>query len=173
MTMQTDVVSKYTAISALIQLGRTRLKGVIAVPTAVAGSLTLFDTNDYAAPRSITYGRDITTGLITVTDVAHGFSTGAMQGFTFAAGTGGTGTSGNYQLTVTGVDTYTLVDVNGVSAVTAGAAGKAAKRWITTIGTETAAVAPTMLTLPGEGVLVYNGIYALLTNLTSATLFHG
>lgn len=175
--MQTDVVSKYTEVSALIELGRTRVKGFVCVPgatlTGLVGRLVLFDTDLYSTPRSITYGRAVTTGLITVTDTAHGLLTGDMVGLVLESGTGGTGTTGNYAVTVTGANTYTVIDVNGVSAVTAGAAGTAAKRWILTAKTIIGATAPTMLTLPGEGILAYYGIYAQLTNITSASVYHG
>lgn len=172
--MQYDIVSKRTLVTGLVFSGRTRVKGVMTSGTATAGVLTLWDTSSFAAlVTTPTYGRAITSGLITITHASHGFTTGTTRGFLFTAGTGGTGTAGNYPITVTDANTYTVVDVNGVAAITAGAALVTSDRWITTIDTPATTLTTATLSFPGEGILVYNGIYVQMTNLTGATVFHG
>lgn len=172
--MQYDISAKRTLVTGLVYAGRTRVKGVMTSGTASAGVLTLWDTSSYAALlTTATYGRAITTGLITITHTAHGFATGDTKGFLFTAGTGGTGTAGNYPITVVDANTYTVVDPNGVAAVTAGAAMVTAARWLVTIDTPATTLTMAQLSFPGEGILAYNGIYVQMTNLTGATIFYG
>jgi hypothetical protein len=88
----------------------------------------------------------------------------------FAAGTGGQGTTGNYVVTRTGANTYTVQDINA-GTVTAGAAALQGQRWLTSV--DIAASEVVTLLIPGEGVLATNGVYATVTNLTGVTLFYG
>lgn len=64
--------------------------------------------NFNGVPASGTYGRSGTT--VTVTMTAHGLTTGMVANLTFAAGTGGTATSGSYPVTVVNANTFTITD---------------------------------------------------------------
>jgi hypothetical protein len=170
--MQTDVLSAHLNASGQMTVGRTRLRGIQSVASSTAGTVNVWDTT--TAPVSVTYGRSGTT--VTITHNSHGLSTGNWIGLTFAAGTGGTATNGNYQVTVLTANTYTVTDINSGS-ITAGAAGTEGTRWLTSFDTAaltTSGVPQTMFfTLPGEGMLVLNGIYAQLSNQTGFTVFYG
>ena len=170
--MQTDVLSAHLNASGFMTTARTRVRGVVSVATSTAGTVNLWDTT--TAPVSVTYGRSGTT--ITITHSSHGLTTGQWIGLTFAAGTGGTATNGNYQVTVTGANTYTVTDINSGS-ITAGAAGTEGTRWLTSFDTAaltTSGVPQTIfLPFPAEGMLAKNGVYAQLSNQTGLTIFYG
>jgi hypothetical protein len=167
MGFQFDVLSAHINASGQLVNGRSRLKAVIQIGTATAGTVNIWDTT--TAPVSMTYGRSGTT--VTITKVAHGLVTGDVIGLTFAAGTGGTATNGNYSITRTGADTYTITDINSGS-ITAGAAGTQGTRWMMSLDTNaTSDVVP--LLIPGDGIVARNGIYAQLSNQTGITIFYG
>jgi len=164
---QFDVLSAHINSSGQLVVGRSRLKALIQIGTASAGTVNIWDTT--TAPTSVTYGRSGTT--VTITQSAHGFTTGQQLGFTFAAGTGGTATNGNYVITVTGVNTYTITDINSGS-ITAGAAATQGTRWMMSLDTNaTSDVVP--LLIPGDGIVARNGIYGQLSNQTGLTIFYG
>jgi hypothetical protein len=167
MSMQTDVLSAHINVSGQMLVGRNRLKGLAITGGGSAGNMYLWDAT--SAPVAATYGRS-STGLITVTLNAHGLSTGDQVGLIFAAGTGGQGTTGNYTVTRTGANTYTVQDINAGS-VTAGAAALQGTKWITSV--DIAANEVVTMPLPGQGILCVNGIYASVTNLTGLTIFYG
>lgn len=167
MAFQFDVLSAHLNASGQLVAGRSRLKALIQIGTGTAGTVNIWDTT--TAPVSVTYGRSGTT--VTVTKVAHGLVTGDTVGLTFAAGTGGTATNGNYTITRTGADTYTITDINSGS-ITAGAAGTQGTRWMMSMDTNaTSDVVP--LLIPGDGIVARNGIYAQLSNQTGITIFYG
>ena len=167
MAFQFDVLSAHLNASGQLVAGRSRLKALIQIGTGTAGTVNIWDTT--TAPVSMTYGRSGTT--VTVTKVAHGLVTGDVVGLTFAAGTGGTATNGNYTITRTGADTYTITDINSGS-ITAGAAGTQGTRWMMSMDTNaTSDVVP--LLIPGDGIVARNGIYAQLSNQTGITIFYG
>lgn len=168
MTMQYDVLSAHLNVSGQMVVGRNRLKGLITMGTATAGTVNVWDAT--TAPVAITYARSGTT--VTVTHTAHGLSTGNAVGLTFAAdGSGRAATNGNYLVTVLTADTYTVTDLNS-GTVTASTAGTEGTRWLISIDTNTASDVTTLL-IPGEGVLARSGIYAQLTNQTGLTIFYG
>ena len=167
MSMQTDVLSAHINVSGQMLVGRNRLKGLAITGGGSAGNMYLWDAT--SAPVAATYGRS-STGLITVTLNAHGLVTGDQVGLIFAAGTGGQGTTGNYTVTRTGANTYTVQDINAGS-VTAGAAALQGTKWITSV--DIAANEVVNMPLPGQGILCDNGIYATVTNLTGLTIFYG
>ena len=167
MAMQTDVLSAHINVSGQMLVGRNRLKGLAITGGGSAGNMYLWDAT--AAPVAATYARS-STGLITVTLNAHGLVTGNQVGLIFAAGTGGQGTTGNYTVTRTGANTYTVQDLNA-GAITAGAAALQGTKWITSI--DIAASEVVTMPLPGQGILCANGIYASVTNLTGLTIFYG
>jgi hypothetical protein len=167
MGFQFDVLSAHINASGQLVNGRTRLKAVIQIGTATAGTVNMWDTT--TAPVAVTYGRSGTT--VTITKVAHGLVTGDVVGLTFGAGTGGTATNGNYSITKTGADTYTITDINSGS-ITAGAAASQGTRWLMSLDTNnTSDVVP--LLIPGDGIVARNGIYGQMTNQTGLTIFYG
>jgi hypothetical protein len=164
---QFDVLSAHINASGQLVNGRSRLKALIQIGTATAGTVNMWDTT--TAPTSVTYGRSGTT--VTITNNAHGLQTGDVVGLTFAAGTGGTATNGNYSITRTGANTYTITDINSGS-ITAGAAGSQGTRWLMSLDTNaTSDVVP--LLIPGDGIVARNGIYGQMTNQTGLTIFYG
>jgi hypothetical protein len=165
--MQTDVKSGHLNASGFIYTQRTRLKGLIAVGSGTAGTVNVWDTT--SAPTSVTYGRSGTT--ITITHNAHGLQTGQSIGLTFAAGTGGTATNGNYIVTVVDANSYTVTDINSGS-ITAGAAATEGVRWMVSTDSANNSGVTTLL-IPSEGVLAYNGIYLQISNQTGVTVFYG
>jgi hypothetical protein len=168
MTMQYDVLSAHLNVSGQMVVGRNRLKGLISMGTATAGTINFWDTT--TAPVSATYGRSGNT--VTVTRVAHGFSTGEAVGLTFSLDVSGrAATNGNYLVTVLTADTYTVTDINS-GTVTAGTAVSQGTRWLASYDTNTASDVVTLL-IPGEGILARTGIYAQLANQTGLTIFYG
>ena len=168
MTMQYDVLSAHLNVSGQMVVGRNRLKGLISMGTATAGTVNFWDTT--TAPVAITYARSGTT--VTVTHVAHGLSTGNAVGLTFGAdGSGRAATNGNYLVTVLTADTYTVTDINS-GTVTASTAGTEGTRWMASFDTNTGSDVTTLL-IPGEGMLARTGIYAQLTSQTGLTIFYG
>ena len=123
------------------------------------GTVVLFDTASVPVTASVTYARSGTT--VTVTKTAHGLSTGAVVGIHFDSNTSQSATDGNYTITRTGADTFTLTDINtGTITSTAASYVSGGGRWLMTYeidGTDTFSNAPI---IPGEGVLAVNGIYA-------------
>jgi len=176
--MQTDVLTSHLNTSGFSYIGRTRLRGMVAVGTATAGTINIFDTTTAPVTGS-TYTRSGTT--VTVTATSHGLATGQQVGITFAAGTGGTATNGNYIITVTGANTFTLTDINsGTITGTGGctyAVGDTSKNspWVASFDTAAVTSGANVLELlfPGEGCLCHVGIYAQLSNMTGVTLFYG
>ena len=170
--MQTDVLSAHTNQSGFLMAGRTRLKGFIAVSSATAGTVNVWDTT--TAPTSVTYGRSGTT--ITVTLASHGLTTGDVVGLTFAAAGGVSATNGNYAVTVLTANTYTVTDINSGTIATS-TAGTQGTRWLTSFDTSAVTTSGTAQSiyalLPGEGMLVRNGLYAQLANQDSFTVFYG
>lgn len=168
MTMQTDVLSAHLNVSGQMVVGRTRLKGLISMGTATAGTINFWDAT--AAPVAATYGRSGTT--VTVTRVGHGLNTGDTVGLTFALdGSTRAATNGNYVVTRLTADTYTVTDINS-GTVSTGTACTEGTRWLVSIDTNTASDVVTLL-FPGQGVLARNGVYGQLSNQTSLTVFYG
>ena len=168
MSMQTDVKSGHLNNSGFVLLGRTRLKAVSMVGTATAGTLDIFDT--IPAPVAATYARSGTT--ITVTKSAHGLSTGDVVGIAFATASGSSGTNGNYVITVASSSTFTVTDINSgtIAALTVAAY---ASLWVASYDVGATDVFGNFALIPGEGVLVKNGIYLDMSNITSANVYYG
>ena len=169
MTMQTDVVAGTLVESGFIYKQRTRVKGVsIKGDGTNPGLLQIFDT--VTAPVTATYGRVGT--LVTVTKNAHGLKTGDTVGLSFAAGTGGSATDGNYPITKLTDNTFTITDLNSGS-ITAGANCVYASRWIMTFRIDVGDAYVNYWLIPGQGFLATNGIYLLITDLNAASIFYG
>jgi hypothetical protein len=166
--MQTDVKSGHLNNSGFVVLGRNRLKAVSMVGTATAGTLDIFDTT--TAPVAATYARSGTT--ITVTKSAHGLSTGNVVGLTFATASGTSGTNGNYVITVASSSTFTVTDINS-GTIAGGTVAAYASLWLASYDVGAADLFGNFALIPGEGMLVKNGIYLSMSNLTSANVYYG
>ena len=173
MGMQYDVKQGHLNQSGFFVLGRNRVKGISWYGTGTDGVLVLFDTTTAPVTASVTYAR--TGNVVTVTKTDHGLVTGDVVGIHFDEASGVAATDGNYSITRTGANTFTLTDINsGTVANTATAAYvSGGNRWLLTYendATDTFSNAPL---IPGEGVLAANGIYALMTNLGAAQIYYG
>ena len=168
MGMQTDVKAGHLNNSGFVLLGRTRIKAVSTVGTASAGTLDIFDT--VTAPVTATYAR--TAAVITVTKVAHGLVTGDVVGLAFATASGTSGTNGNYTITRTGADTFTVTDINS-GTIAALTAAVYSTLWVASYDIGATDVFGNFALIPGEGVLVKNGIYLNMSSLTSANVYYG
>jgi hypothetical protein len=166
--MQTDVKAGHLNNSGFIVLGRLRLKAVSTVGTATAGTLDIFDTT--TAPVSATYAR--TAAVITVTKVAHGLATGDVIGIAFATASGTSGTNGNYSVTRTGADTFTVTDLNS-GTIAGGTAAVYSTAWAASYDVGATDVFSNFALIPGEGILVKDGLYLSMANLTSANVYYG
>ena len=166
--MQTDVKSGHLNNSGFVVLGRNRLKAVSMVGTATAGTLDIFDTT--TAPVAATYARSGTT--ITVTQTAHGLATGDVVGIAFATASGSSGTNGNYVITVTSSSTFTVTDINS-GTIAALTVATYAPLWLASYDTGASDLFGNFALIPGEGILVKNGIYLSMSNLLSANIYYG
>ena len=166
--MQTDVKQGHLNNSGFVVLGRNRLKAASTVGTATAGTLDIFDT--VTAPVSATYAR--AAAVITVTKVAHGLVTGDVVGIAFATASGTSGTHGNYSITRTGADTFTVTDINS-GTIAGGTVAVYSTLWVASYDVGATDVFSNFALIPGEGVLIKNGIYLSMTNLTSANVYYG
>ena len=167
--MQTDVKAGHLNNTGFMLLGRTRLKALSTVGTATAGTLDVFDTTT-APVTSATYARSGTT--VTVTSTAHGLVTGDVRGFAFATASGSSATNGNYTITSTGANTFTLTDINS-GTIAASTAMSYSTLWVISYDVGATDVFGNIVLIPGEGVLIQNGIYMIMTNITSANIYYG
>jgi len=165
MAMQYDVLSAHANVSSQMVVGRTRVKGIVL--GGAAGTLNLWDATK--APTAVTYGRSA-GGVITITKNAHGYRAGQKVGLTFAAGTGGQATNGNYIILTVATNTYTVQDIN-TGAITAGANANENTRWLFSV--DNADVVPYNIVVPGEGMLADNGVYAQMVSIPNVEIFYG
>ena len=167
--MQTDVKAGHLNNTGFVLLGRTRLKALSVVGTATAGTLDVFDTTT-APVTDATYARSGTT--ITVTKTAHGLVTGDVRGFSFATVSGSSATNGNYSITKTGANTFTLTDINS-GTIAASTAMAYSTLWVNSYDVGAGDLFGNFALIPGEGILIQNGIYFIMTNITSANIYYG
>jgi hypothetical protein len=170
MAMQYDVKQAHINASGILVPFGTRIKGISFTGTATAGFVTLFDT--VTAPvTTATYGRSGTT--ITVSSTSHGLATGQTIGIDFAAGTGGTATNGNYVVTVTNANTFTVTDIN-TGNITAGAAMTySTGKWLMTYDVTASDTYNNAPIIPGEGVKTSTGVYAYISNVSAVNIYYG
>ena len=170
MTMQYDVKQGHLNQSGFFVLSRNRVKGVSFY--GGGGTLVLFDTTTAPVTSSVTYAR--TGTVVTVTKTAHGLSTGNVVGIHFASNAGVSATDGNYTITKTGADTFTLNDINtGNITSTAALYVSGANRWLITYETHASDEFQNAPLIPGEGVLAVNGIYAYMSGIDGAQVYYG
>jgi hypothetical protein len=168
--MQYDVKQAHLNQSGIMVPFGTRIKAVSFTGSAAAGSLTLFDT--VTAPvTTATYARVGT--LVTVTQAAHGLTTGQVIGIDFGVGTGGAATNGNYTVTVLTSGSFTVTDINSGS-ITAGATMfYSTGKWLVTYDVTAADSYNNAPFIPGEGVKAVTGVYAYMVNLGAANIYYG
>ena len=166
---QTPVKQAHIYASGFMVLGRNRVKAISFTGSATAGYVALFDTTT-APVTTGTYGR--TAYTVTVTQAAHGLVTGQVIGIDFAAGTGGTATNGNYPVTVLTSSTFTITDIN-TGSITAGAAMVYSNRWIMTYDVAASDSFNNSPFIPDDGVIVYDGVYAQLSNVVACNIYYG
>ena len=177
MSMQYDVSSAHLNQSGFAYMGRTRVKGLLISSTATGGAVSIYDST-VAPVTTATYAR--TGYVVTVTQSAHGLSTGDRVGISFAVGTGGSATNGNYVITVTSSSTFTLTDINtgSISATPAAnyvsSVSNGTTQWHASFDTG-AAAACTNVVIPGEGLLIENALYVTMTatQIPAVTVFYG
>jgi hypothetical protein len=166
---QYDVKQAHINGTGFLVLGRSRVKAISFTGTSSAGYVSLFDTST-APVTSATYGRSGTT--VTVSSTGHGLSTGDAIGVDFAAGSGGTATNGNYTVTVTSANAFTITDINSGS-ISAGAAMVYATRWLMTFDISAGDTYNNVSLIPGDGVVAFNGVYAQTANIAATNIFYG
>ena len=171
MTMQYDVRQGHLNQSGFFVLGRNRVKGVSFY--GGGGTLVLFDTTTAPVTSSVTYGRSGAT--VTIAKTAHGLTTGTVVGIHFAGGSGGSATDGNYAITVTTPDAFTITDINAGTITGSPAAlyVSGANRWLLTYETHASDEFQNAPLIPGEGVLAINGIYSYMSGIDGSQIYYG
>jgi hypothetical protein len=172
--MQTDVKSAHVSVTGfLLPATRTRVKQITYSGNAgQAGALILFDTT--VTPTTASYSK--TANVVTVSSTAHGLSNGAIVGIGYASATGNSATDGNYAISNALANTFNITDINTTSNVSGGTACYYVNnggKWVTSFDTLTGATSAQQIVVPGEGVLVTNGLYAQMTSISFVTIFYG
>ena len=171
MTMQYDVRSAHSSGSGQMVAYRTRLKNLIYQGNGTAGSIDIFDTTTAPVSSSVTYARSGNT--VTVTSTSHGLSTGQVIGITYAAASGSAAVAGNYPITVTNANTFTITDI-GSGTIASGTACiyVVNGQFLASYNTGTA-VQPFQVIFSGEGMKAEKGIYVVTSNITYQTIQYG
>jgi len=169
--MATDVKQAHINQSGFLVLGRNRVRALSFVGTATAGTLAIFDTATAPVTTGVTYGRAGTT--VTVTKTAHGLTTGDVVGIHFEAFP--SATDGNYVITVTGANTFTLTDIN-TGTITGSPAAvyvSGGGSWLLTYESSATDIFNNSPDIPESGVLAIKGVYAYMDNLLVTNIFYG
>ena len=157
MGMQTDVKSQHAATSGLMVGYRTRLKGAVIFPFTGATGYSAFVDNTSITG---TYARSTTTA--TITSANHGLSTGQWVYLDWDL------TDNPYQVTVTNANTFTVTVANS------GATSGNVTIWTNMLLQADASNATAFtIVVPGEGILVPNGLRVFLATDIHATVFYG
>ena len=114
-------------------------------------------------------------------DTGHGLSTGDVVGIDFSTGTGGTACSGNYSITVTTADAFTVTMLNSdtitgspacVYVANDGPSQKKPKRWLMSKGVAENDAFANVFNIPNSGFVTTLGVYFVMTNLLEADMFY-
>jgi hypothetical protein len=171
MGMQTDVLSGHIHQSGyVVQQTRSRIKGISVRGAAAASELALFSTE--TAPVAATYAQSGAT--VTITKSTHGLANGQSIGISYQPGTGGAATSGNYSVTVVNSSAFTVTSPNP-NNVNSGAVCNYVVdgQWLLTLDLVAGDTFQNYFLLPGEGILCKLQCYALMTNVSTVTVFYG
>ena len=169
--MATDVKQAHINQSGFLVLGRNRVRALSFVGTSTAGTLAVFDTATAPVTSGVTYGRAGTT--VTVTKTAHGLTTGDVVGIHFEAFP--SATDGNYVITVTGANTFTLTDIN-TGTITGSPAAvyvSGGGSWLLTYESSATDIFNNSPDIPEDGVLAIKGVYAYMDNVAVVNIFYG
>jgi hypothetical protein len=157
MTMQYDVKSQHAAVSGLMVPYRTRLKGAVIFPFSSATGYSVF-VNDVSI--SGTYARSTTTA--TITSANHGLTTGQWVYLDWDLA------DNPYQVTVTGTNTFTVTVANS-----GGTSGNVTIWDQVLLQADASNATAFNLVIPGEGILVKDGIRTFLAADVHCTVFYG
>ena len=158
MAMQYDVKSKHAGVSGLVVAGRTRLKGVVIFPFEGATNYAAFVDNTSILG---TYARATTTATITATN--HGLAAGDWVYLDWDL------TDNPYQVqTVTNANVFTVTVANSGAA-----SGSVTVYNDVLLQADASNQTAYNITIPGEGILAYNGIRVFLPDDMHATVFYG
>jgi hypothetical protein len=169
--MATDVKQAHINQSGFLVLGRNRVRALSFVGTSSAGTLAVFDTATAPVTSGVTYGRSGTT--VTVAKTAHGLTTGDVVGIHFEAFP--SATDGNYVITVTGANAFTLTDIN-TGTITGSPAAvyvSGGNSWLLTYESSATDIFNNSPDIPEDGVLAIKGVYAYMDNLLVTNIFYG
>lgn len=169
--MATDVKQAHINQSGFLVLGRNRVRALSYVGTATAGTLAVFDTATAPVTSGVTYGRSGTT--VTVTKTAHGLTTGDVVGIHFEAFP--SATDGNYVITVTGANTFTLTDIN-TGTITGSPAAvyvSGGGSWLLTYESSATDIFNNSPDIPEDGVLAIKGVYAYMDSIAVVNIYYG
>ena len=172
MTMQFDVKQAHINQSGILVTFRTRVKAVAFVGTATAGQFVLFDTTTTPVSSGVTYARSGNT--VTVSKTAHGLLAGQSIGIDYDSGTGGSATPGNYVIATASANSFTITDINSGSITGTPAAVYSTGGWLMTFDVAANDIYNNgSSTMPGEGLLANNGVYAYMVNMAAVSVFYG
>jgi hypothetical protein len=169
--MATDVKQAHINQSGFLVQGRNRVRALSYVGTAAAGTLAIFDTATAPVTSGVTYGRSGTT--VTVTKTAHGLTTGDVVGIHFEAFP--SATDGNYVITVTGANTFTLTDIN-TGTITGSPAAvyvSGGGSWLLTYESSATDIFNNSPDIPEDGVLAIKGVYAFMDGIALVNIYYG
>ena len=162
MGMQTDVLSYHASSSGLIYDGRTRLKGVVLSPVASVTYNSCFV--DTAGSLTGTYDIPGTT-TCTLTSANHGLSNGSRVAINF---TSGTAQDDAYTVANATANTFTIA----TASLTTDGNATVYSNILVELDSSSGTAFYTLI--PGEGVLVTQGLAAVLPIANvSATVFYG
>jgi hypothetical protein len=169
--MATDVKQAHINQSGFLVQGRNRVRALSYVGTSSAGTLAIFDTATAPVTSGVTYGRAGTT--VTVTKTAHGLTTGDAVGIHFEAFP--SATDGNYVITVTGANTFTLTDIN-TGTITGSPAAvyvSGGGSWLLTYESSATDIFNNSPDIPEDGVLAIKGVYAYMDSIAVVNIYYG
>ena len=172
--MQTDVKQSRLTQTGWIVSQPCRVKGVsLRNSTAAVGRAFLFDTN--TTPVTASYGQSTTT--VTVSSTAHGLSNGDVVSIGYSPdGSQRSATCGQYQITKTGADTFTITDPNSttVSSSTVCYYVTGNGQWLYVKGLSAADQFINYELLPGEGIRAKQKVYAIMSSsIQSCIVYYG
>jgi hypothetical protein len=159
----TEVRSGHLHSSGFIFKNRARVKALDVVGGSEGGLLEVWDTD-----------------VVPVTKSAHGLKTGDIVGISYQEASGVIATPGNYPITVTGTDTFTITDINSGTIATStvcryvrSTKGGYNAGWLATYHTSATDIFFNGFSVPGDGMMANIGIYVYASGLSSINIYYG